>query len=53
MSGEHRLSPEGYSKPSLSAFRPFALLVLAALAIIVTLMFPEIQLQPTEFIVGP
>jgi hypothetical protein len=60
MSVEHRLSAEAYRKPSLSAFGLSALnfglvavLVLMALAIILTLMFPEFQLQPAEFLVGP
>jgi hypothetical protein len=30
-----------------------AALVLVALAIILTLMFPEIQSQPPEFLAGP
>jgi hypothetical protein len=60
MSVEHRLSAEGYRKPSLSALRLsamnfglIAVLVLMALAIILTLMFPEFQLQSAEFLVGP
>jgi hypothetical protein len=60
MSVEHRLSAEGYRKSSLSALRLsemnfglIAVLVLMALAIIVTLMFPEFQLQSAEFLVGP
>jgi hypothetical protein len=60
MSGERRLSHEGDRKPSSPAFRPsemnfglIAMLLLATLAIIVTLMFPEIQLQPADLLVGP
>jgi hypothetical protein len=60
MSGGRRLSREGDRKPSILPFRLskmnfglIAMLLLATLAIIVTLMFPEIQLQPAEFLVGP
>jgi hypothetical protein len=60
MSGERRLSREGDCKPSFPAFRLsemnfglIAMLLLATLAIIVTLMFPEIQLQPSDLLVGP
>jgi hypothetical protein len=59
MSGGRRLSREGDRKPSILPFRLskmnfglIAMLLLATLAIIVTLMFPEIQLQPAEFLVG-
>jgi hypothetical protein len=58
MSGERRLSREGDHKPSILPFRLsemnfglIAMVLLATLAIIVTLMFPEIQLQ--AFLVGP
>jgi hypothetical protein len=54
VSGERRLFREGDRKPSILAFRPsemrFGLMAtafLAMLAIIVALMFPE--LQPTNF----
>jgi hypothetical protein len=60
MSGERRLSREGDRKLSILPFRLsemnfglIAMVLLATLAIIVTLMFPEIQLQPAEFLVGP
>jgi hypothetical protein len=60
MSGERRLSREGDRKPSILPFRLsemnfglIAMVLLATLAIIFTLMFPEIQLQPAEFLVGP
>jgi hypothetical protein len=60
MSGERRLSREGDRKPSIPGFRPsemnfglIAMVLLATLAIIVTLMFPEIQLQTVDFLVGP
>jgi hypothetical protein len=60
MSGERRLSREGDRKPSFPAFRLsemnfglIAMVLLATLAIIVTLMFPEIQLQPADLLVGP
>jgi hypothetical protein len=52
MSGERRLSREGDRKPSILPIRlsemNFGLIpmvLLATLAIVVTLMFPEIQLQ--------
>jgi hypothetical protein len=55
MSGERRLSREGDCKPSILPFRLsemnfglIAMVPLATLAIIVTLMFPEIQLQQLE-----
>jgi hypothetical protein len=54
MSGEHRLFREGDRKPSILEFRPsekrfglIAMVLLAMLAIIVALMFPE--LQPADF----
>jgi hypothetical protein len=34
-------------------FGLIAMVLLATLAIIVTLMFPEIQLQPADLLVGP
>jgi hypothetical protein len=58
MSGEHRLSREGDRKRSIPSFRlselnfgMIAMVLLATLAIIVTVMFPEVQLQPAEFLV--
>jgi hypothetical protein len=54
MSGQRRLFREGNRSPSLLAsklnFGLIAFLLLAALAIIVTLKFPGTQLQ---FMVGP
>jgi hypothetical protein len=57
MSGERRLLREGNRAPSILAsglnFGAVAFVLLAAIAIILTLMFPEIQLQPPELLVGP
>jgi hypothetical protein len=57
MSGQRRLFREGNRAPSLLAsrwnFGMIAMVLLATLAIIVTLKFPEIQLQPAEFLAGP
>ena len=54
MSGQRRLSREGNRAPPLLAFKlniaVVAFVPLAAIAIVLTLMFPEIQLQPP---VGP
>jgi hypothetical protein len=54
MSGERRLSREGDRKPSILAFRLsemrfglIAMVLLVMLAIIISLMFPE--LQPADF----
>jgi hypothetical protein len=57
MSGQRRLFSEGNSAPPLLAskwnFGLIAMALLVALAIVLALMFPEIQLQPPEFLVGP
>jgi hypothetical protein len=57
MSGQRRLSREGKRRLPLLAsewnFGLIAMVLLATLAIIVTLKFPEIQLQPPEFLAGP
>jgi hypothetical protein len=57
MSGQCRTRREGNRKPSLLTsklnFGVVAFMLLAAIAIAVTLMFPEIQLQPPELLVGP
>jgi hypothetical protein len=57
MSGERRLLREGNRAPSILAsrlnFGAVAFVLLAAIAIVLTLMFPEIQLQPPELLVGP
>jgi hypothetical protein len=57
MSGERRLLHEGNRAPSILASRlSFGLVVFVLLAVIATvlaLMFPEVQLQPPEFLVGP
>jgi hypothetical protein len=45
--------PAGRVLPPEMNFGLIAMVLLATLAIIVTLMFPEIQLQPAEFLVGP
>jgi hypothetical protein len=60
MAGLHRLSPEWDRKPSAPSHRRtpkldfglILMILLATLAITVTLMFPEIQLSPPEF-AGP
>jgi hypothetical protein len=57
MSGERRLFHEGDRAPSIVAarlnFGVVAFVLLAAIAIFLTLMFPEIQLQPPALSVGP
>jgi hypothetical protein len=59
MSGERRLLREGKGNRALSIlasrlnFGAIAFVLLAAIAIALTLMFPEIQLQPPELSVGP
>jgi hypothetical protein len=57
MSGQRRLFREGNRAPFLLAselnFGVVAFVLLAAIAIVLTLMFPEIQLQPPEPLVGP
>jgi hypothetical protein len=61
MSGAHRLSLEWNRQPSFPSLRwqselnfgVIALALLATLAVVVTLMFPEIQLQPVDLFVGP
>jgi hypothetical protein len=57
MSGDRRLLREGNCAPSILAsrlnFGAVAFVLLAAIAIALTLMFPEIQLQPPELLVGP
>jgi hypothetical protein len=57
MSGGRRLLREGNRAPSILAsklnFGVVALVLLVAIATILTLMFPEIQLQPPELLVGP
>ena len=58
MSGQRRLSREGNRAPPLLASNKLnigavAFVLLAAIAIVFTLMFPEIQLQPPELLVGP
>jgi hypothetical protein len=56
MSGQRRLFRGGNRGPPLLAskldFGVVAFVLLAAIAIL-TLMFPEIQLQPPELLVGP
>jgi hypothetical protein len=56
MSGPHRLSRDGFRKPSVPSLRRSALnfgviamVLLAALAIIVTVMFPETTSSPGEY----
>jgi hypothetical protein len=57
MSGERRLLREGNRAPSIPAsrlnFGLVAFVLLAVIATIITLMFPEIQLQSPEFLIGP
>jgi hypothetical protein len=57
MSGQRRLFRGGNRAPPLLAskldFGVVAFVLLAAIAIVLTLMFPEIQLQPPELLVGP
>jgi tryptophan-rich sensory protein len=57
MSGQRRLLRKGNRKPSLLAFELnfglIAMVLLAALAITATLMFPDIPVQPAEFLAGP
>jgi TRAP-type mannitol/chloroaromatic compound transport system permease large subunit len=57
MSGEPRLLREGNRAPSFLTsrlnFGAVAFVLLAVIAIVLTLMFPEIQLQPPELLVGP
>jgi hypothetical protein len=61
MSGAHRLSLELDREPSFPSLRwaselnfgVITLALLATLAVVVTLMFPEIQLQPVDLFVGP
>jgi hypothetical protein len=57
MSGQRRLFREANRAPPLLAskldFGVVAFVLLAAIAIVLTLMFPEIQLQPPELLVGP
>jgi hypothetical protein len=57
MSGERRLFHERDRAPSIVAsrlnFGVVAFVLLAAIAILLTLMFPEIQLQPPALSVGP
>jgi hypothetical protein len=57
MSGQRRLFREGNRTPPLLAskldFGVVAFVLVAAIAIVLTLMFPEIQLQPPELLVGP
>ena len=56
MSGQRRLFREENRKPSFLAselnFGLIAFVLLAALAIIAALMFPEILLQPPELLSG-
>jgi hypothetical protein len=56
MSGPHRLSRDGFRKPSVPSLRRSALnfgliamVLLAALAIIVTVMFPETTSSSGEY----
>jgi hypothetical protein len=61
MSGAHRLSLEWNRRPSFPSLRwpselnfgVIALALLATLAVVVTLMFSEIQLQHLDMFVGP
>jgi hypothetical protein len=61
MSGARRLSREWDHDPSFLSLRwpselnfgVIAMALLATLAIVVTLMFPEVQLQPVDLFVGP
>jgi hypothetical protein len=61
MSGLRRLSRERGREPSFLSprvpselnFGAFCLVVFAALAIVVTLMFPEAQLASAELLIGP
>jgi hypothetical protein len=61
MSGARRLSREWDHEPSFLSFPwlsklnfgVIAMVLLATLAIVVTLMFPEVQLQPVDMFVGP
>jgi hypothetical protein len=60
MSGAHRLSLEWDREPSFPSLRwaselnfgVITMALLATLAVVVTLMFPEIQLQPVDLFVG-
>jgi hypothetical protein len=56
MSGPHRLSRDGFRKPSVPWLRRstlnfglIAMVLLAMLAIVVTVMFPEAVLSPGEY----
>jgi hypothetical protein len=56
MSGPHRLSRDGLRKPSVPSLRRsavnfglIAMVLLATLAIVVTLMFPEASLPASEY----
>jgi hypothetical protein len=61
MSGAHHLSLKWDRDPSFLSLRwaselnfgVITLALLATLAVVVTLMFPEIQLQPVDLFVGP
>jgi hypothetical protein len=57
MSGQRRLFREGNHNPSLPTsglnFGLIAMMLLMALAIIAPPMFPDIQLQPAEPLIGP
>jgi hypothetical protein len=57
MSSERRLLHEGNRAPSILAsrlnFSAVAFVLSAAIVIVLTLTFPEIQLQPPELLVGP
>jgi hypothetical protein len=57
MSGQRRLFREGTRKPPLLAselnFGLIAIVFLAAVAILATLMFPETLLQSAELLAGP
>jgi hypothetical protein len=57
MSGQRRLFRKGNRSPSLPTsglnFGLIAMVLLMALAIIATLMFPDLQLQPAELLIGP
>jgi hypothetical protein len=57
MSGQRRLFRGRNRAPPLLAskldFGVVAFVLLAAIAIVLTLTFPEIQLQPPELLVGP
>ena len=57
MSGERRLSPQGGHKPPRPPFRLselnfglIAMVLLATLAIAVTLMFPELNFEPADLL---